>query len=46
MGDNFFLYYMVVYIEKKITEKFISYEIIDMYDLLESRRAKLKLIEM
>jgi hypothetical protein len=37
---------MVVYIEKKITEKFTSDEIIIMYDLLGSRRIKLKLTKM
>jgi hypothetical protein len=36
---------MIVYIEKEITEKFTSDEIIDIYDLLGSR-AKLKLIKM
>jgi hAT family C-terminal dimerisation region len=46
MGDYFLRDYMVVYIEKEIVEKFSSDEIIDMYDLLGSRRAKLKLIEM
>jgi hypothetical protein len=40
MRDNFLHDYMVVYIEKEITEKFTSDEIIDMYDLLGSRRAK------
>jgi hypothetical protein len=37
---------MVVYIEKEIGEKFTCNEIIDIYDLLGSHRAKLKLIEM
>jgi hAT family C-terminal dimerisation region len=46
MGDGFLRDYMVVYIEKEIAEKFTSDEIINMYDLLGSRRAKLKLIEM
>lgn len=46
MGDGFLRDYMVVYIEKEIAAKFTSNEIIDMYDLLGSRRAKLKLIEM
>jgi hAT family C-terminal dimerisation region len=46
MRDDFLRYYMVVYIEKKIAEKFTSNEIINMYDLLDSSRIKLKLREM
>ncbi|KAJ3697747.1 hypothetical protein LUZ61_001452 [Rhynchospora tenuis] len=43
MGDGYFRDYMIVYIEKEIAKKFTSDEIIDLYDLLGSRRAKLKL---
>jgi hypothetical protein len=46
MGDDFLGDYMVIYFEKEIAEKFTSDEIINMYDLLGSCRAKLKLIEM
>ncbi|KAJ1697371.1 hypothetical protein LUZ63_005883 [Rhynchospora breviuscula] len=46
MGDDFLRDYMIVYIEKEIAKKFAADEIIDMYDFLGSRRAKLKLIEM
>jgi hypothetical protein len=37
---------MIVYIEKEIAERFIPDEIIDLYDFLDSCRAKFKLIEM
>jgi hypothetical protein len=37
---------MMIYIEKENAEKFISDEINNMYDLLGSHRAKLKLIEI
>ncbi|KAJ1700789.1 hypothetical protein LUZ63_000568 [Rhynchospora breviuscula] len=45
MGDDYLRDYMIVYIEKEIAMKFTSDEIIDLYDLLGRRRAKLKLIE-
>jgi hypothetical protein len=46
MGDGFLRDYMVVYIEKEIAEKFTSDEIINTFDLLGSRRSKLKLVEI
>jgi hAT family C-terminal dimerisation region len=46
MGDDFLRDYMVVYIEKEIAEKFTSDEIINTFDLLGSRRSKLRLVEM
>ena len=39
-------YYEDMLIKKEIAARFTSDQIIDMYDLLGSRRAKLKLIEM
>ena len=46
IGDEFLRDYMVVYIEKDIAARFSFEEIINMYDLLGSRRVKLKLTEM
>jgi hAT family C-terminal dimerisation region len=46
MGDGFLRDYMVVYIEKEIAEKFTSDEIINTFNLLGSRRSKLRLVAM
>jgi hAT family C-terminal dimerisation region len=46
MGDGFLRDYMVVYTEKEIADKFISDEIIDTFDLLGSRRSKLRSVEI
>jgi hypothetical protein len=46
MSDGFLQDYMVLSIDKEIAEKFIFDEIINMYDMLGSRRAKMKLIKM
>ncbi|KAJ1687974.1 hypothetical protein LUZ63_019364 [Rhynchospora breviuscula] len=46
MGDDYLRDYMIVYIEKEIAKIFTSDEIIDLYDFLGSRRAKLKLTDV
>ena len=46
MGDDFLRSYMIIYIEKELAAKITSEDIINSYDLVGSRRGKLKLIEM
>jgi hypothetical protein len=45
-GDGFIWNYMIIYIEKELTTKISSHDIIEAFDLVCPRRGKFKLIEM
>jgi hypothetical protein len=46
MRDDFLRSYMIIYIEKELAAKISSHDIIEVFNLVNPRKGKLKLIGM